>query len=104
MRFLLEEDSLAVVGAFCVAAFTLAVVWTALELVVGLAAVPAGLVAFGSAGAAVEWISRRHYGPLRPAKPVRVRPPRLVTVDTPRYERAEATAAGRSGDGARRAA
>lgn len=62
MRIFVEEGFLGVVGAFCVAAFTLGATWSVLEGVLGFGGTFAGLVAAAATVATMESISRRHYG------------------------------------------
>jgi uncharacterized membrane protein YraQ (UPF0718 family) len=84
MRLLREESGFELVGAFCVAAFALAVAWTILESMFGLSAIVAGLFSAVVAGWVLEMISRRHYADrLAPAPRRTARSPvRLVPTET----------------------
>jgi ABC-type transport system involved in cytochrome bd biosynthesis fused ATPase/permease subunit len=61
VRLLWDENIFGVIGAFCVAAFALAVTWSVLEGVLQLNGAFAGVVAMATAVATLEGISRRHY-------------------------------------------
>jgi hypothetical protein len=62
VRIFVEEGFLGVVGAFCVAAFTLGATWTVLEGVLGFGGTFPGLFSVAVTVATMESISRRHYG------------------------------------------
>ena len=70
VRLLWDENIFGVVGAFCVAAFALAVTWFALEGVLQLNGAFAGLVAIATAAVTLEGISRRHYDEPRRSTPL----------------------------------
>jgi hypothetical protein len=61
VRLLWEESALGLVGAFCVAAFTLGVAWTFLEGFLQISGLISGLLATICAAATLETISRRQY-------------------------------------------
>ncbi|MGI8805271.1 MAG: hypothetical protein ACR2IN_06220, partial [Thermoleophilaceae bacterium] len=61
MRLLWDENIFGVIGAFCVAAFALAVTWSVLEGVLQLNGAFAGVVAMATAVAPPEGVNQRHY-------------------------------------------
>lgn len=61
MRLLWDENIFGVIGAFCVAAFALAVTWSVLEGALQLNGAFAGVVAIATAVVTLEGISRHHY-------------------------------------------
>ena len=82
VRLLWEESGFALVGAFCVAAAALGGAWIALESIVGLSSVPAGLMSAAAAGWVLEMVSRHHYADRLPQPSARAKPSSARTVGT----------------------